>query len=156
MLAVFKLLEGPTIARKLSIAWLERAHMSPQSEAYLMAAQELALFTRWHERNILKKQIDDKCRVCHAKPETMSHILSGCDILAKKEYLDRHNGVAQYIQHAICHNFQIHTWAKWHTHKPPAVIALKNVEILWDIPIATERPCVFNRPDIVVRDKRNK
>ena len=70
----FKLLEGPTIARKLSIAWFERAHMTPQSEAHLMAAQEFALFTRWHERNILKKQIDDKCRVCHAKPETMSHI----------------------------------------------------------------------------------
>ena len=39
---------------------------------------------------------------------------------------------------------------------PPEVIALKNVEILWDIPISTDRPYVFNRPDIVVRDKQNK
>ena len=36
------------------------------------------------------------------------------------------------------------------------MIALKNVEILWDIPIATDRPYVFKRPDIVVRDKQNK
>lgn len=152
----FKLLEGPTVSRKLSISWLEKAHMAPQSESYLMAAQELALFTRWHERHILKKQVDDKCRVCHTKPETMSHILSGCDILAKKEYLERHNGVAQYIHHAICNNLQIHTCSKWHTHKPPEVVTLKNVEILWDTPISTERPYVFNRPDIVVRDKQNK
>ena len=76
----FKLLENPTVSRKLSIAWLDKAHLSPQSESYIMAAQELALFTRWHERHILKKQIDDKCRVCHAKPESMSHILSGCNI----------------------------------------------------------------------------
>ena len=152
----FKLLENPTVSRKLSIAWLDKAHLSPQSELYIMAAQELALFTRWHERHILKKQIDDKCRVCHAKPQSMSHILSGCDILAKKEYLDRHNGVAQYIHHTICQSYQIHTTSKWHTHKPPEVITLKNVEILWDTPISTARPHVFNRPDIVVRDKQNK
>ena len=88
-----------------------------------MAAQELALFTRWHGRNILKKQVDDKCRVCHAKPETMSHILSGCDTLAKKEYLD-------HIHHTICQKYQIQTCAKWHTHKPPEVITLKNVEVI--------------------------
>ena len=150
------LLDGPNVARKLSLSWLEKAHMSPQSESYIMAAQELALFTRWHERHILKKQVDDKCRVCHAKPESMSHILSGCDILAKKEYLERHNGVAQYIHHAICRNFHIDTCSKWHTHKPAEVITLKDVEILWDIPISTDRPHVFNRPDIVVRDKKNK
>ena len=86
----------------------------------------------------------------------MSHILSGCDILAKKEYLDRHNGVAQYIHHTICQKYQIQTCAKWHTHKPPEVISLKNVEIIWDTPLATDRPHVFNRPDIVVRDKQNK
>ena len=152
----FRLLEDPSISKKLSLSWLEKAHMSPQSEAYIMAAQELALFTRWHERNILKKQVDDKCRVCHAKPETMSHILAGCDTLAKKEYLDRHNGVAQYIHHTICQKYQIQTCAKWHTHKPPEVISLKNVEVIWDTPIATDRPHDFNRPDIVLRDKQNK
>ena len=130
--------------------------MSPQSEAYIFAAQELALFTRWHERHILKKINDDNCRICKTKPETMSHILSGCDNLAKKEYLERHKGVAQYIHHAICNSFGIQTNAKWHTHKPQEVLVLKNVEIIWDMPLSTDRPHVFNRPDIVVRDKANK
>ena len=152
----FKLLEEKFVSKNLSLSWLEKVHISPQSEAYLFAAQELALFTRWHERHILKKTSDDKCRICKAKPETMSHILSGCDNLAKKEYLDRHNGVAQYVHHSICNNFGVQTNAKWHTHKPQEVLVLKNVEIIWDTPLSTDRPYVFNRPDIVVRDKANK
>ena len=130
--------------------------MSPQTEAYIMAAQELALFTHWHERHILKKNVSDLCRVCHSKPETTAHILSGCDNLAKKEYLDRHNGIAQYLHHALCQNFNIQTCTKWHTHKPPEVLMLNNVEILYDTVLNTDRPHVFNRPDIVVRDKKNK
>ena len=152
----YKLLEEKSVSKKLSLAWLERVHMSPQSEAYIFAAQELALFTRWHERHILKKINDDNCRICKTKPETMSHILSGCDNLAKKEYLERHNGVAQYVHHAICNSFGIQTNAKWHTHKPQEVLVLKNVEIIWDMPLSTDRPHVFNRPDIVVREKANK
>ena len=152
----FKLLTDPMISKSGSISWLNKCHLSPQSEAYILAAQELALFTRWHEKHILKKAVNDKCRVCQNKSETISHILSGCDTLAKKEYLDRHNGVAQYVHHAICQNFQIETCKKWHVHKPPEITMLKDVEILYDTPLTTDRPHVFNRPDIVVRDKKNK
>ena len=77
-------------------------------------------------------------------------------IWPKKEYLDRHNGLAQYVHHAICQSFDIQTCAKWHVHKPPEVIMLKNVEITYDSIISTDRPYVFNRPDIVVRDKEKK
>ena len=33
---------------------------------------------------------------------------------------------------------------------------LNDVEILYDTPLTTDRPHVFNRPDIVVRDKKKK
>ena len=46
--------------------------------------------------------------------------------------------------------------AKWHTHKPVEVLMSKDTEILWDSIISTERPYVFNRPDIVIRDKKGK
>ena len=143
----------PIYPKKGSLAWLGKSHMSPQSESFILAAQELALFTHWHERHILKNRESDTCRVCMSKPETTSHILSGCDSLAKKEYLDRHNGVAQYVHHALCQSYSIQTCAKWHVHKPPEVIMLKNVEITYDSIISTERPHIFNRPDIIVRDK---
>ena len=82
----FKLLEKTNISKKGSLAWMGKSHMSPQSESFILAAQELALFTHWHERHILKNRESDTCRVCMSKPETTSHILSGCDSLAKKEY----------------------------------------------------------------------
>ena len=80
----------------------------------------------------------------------------GVTPLPKKEYLDRHNGVAQYVHHAICQSYKIQTCKKWHVHKPPEIMMLKDVEILYDTPLTTDRPHVFNRPDIVVRDKKNK
>ena len=33
---------------------------------------------------------------------------------------------------------------------------LKDIEILYNTPLTTDRPHVFNRPDIVVRDKKKK
>ena len=97
----------------------------------------------------------DLCRFCLSKPETTAHILSGSDSLAK-EYLERHNGIAQYIHHALSQNFNIQTCTKWHTQKPPEVLMLKNVEILYHSILNTDRPHIFDRPDIFVRDKESK
>ena len=83
----------------------------------------------------------------------MFHILAGCDVLAKKEYFDRHNAVARYVHHVICNNLGVQVVRKWHVHKPPEVFIDTRYEILWDMVIATDRPCGANRPDIVVRDK---
>ena len=127
--------------------------MSPQSEGYLCGAQELALFTRWHEKHILKTSKTDICRVCGKEPETTFHILAGCEQLAKKEYLDRHNSVARYIHHAICKSLNVQTERKWHLHRPAEVIMDSRAELLWDLTLTTDRDVGANRPDIVLRDK---
>ena len=139
---------------KDSLAWLGKCHMSPQSESYICGMQELAIFTRWHEMHLLKKIDNDKCRVCKKEAETTFHILAGCDTLAKKEYLDRHNCVAKYLHHQICSAYNIHTAKKWHEHNPPEVIMNTNVELIWDMLLTTDRNVGANRPDIVIRDKR--
>jgi len=74
--------------------------------------QELAIFTKWHEVHILKNSTSDKCRICGKEPETTTHLLAGCDVLAKKEYLDRHNQVARYIHHSVCKSFNFPTEKK--------------------------------------------
>ena len=48
------------------------------------------------------------------------------------------------------------TAKKWHLHEPPEVVLEKAVEILWDVPIVTDRAVGANRPDIVVRDKTTR
>ena len=76
----------------------------------------------------LRKQV--MTNVEYAKLSQRQCHTSCLDNLAKKEYLDRHNGVAQYVHHSICNNFGVQTNAKWHTHKPQEALVLKNVEII--------------------------
>ena len=141
---------------KASLSWLNKCHLSPQSEAYICGLQELAIFTRWHEANILKTRPNDTCRICNKESETTFHILAGCEALAKKEYLERHNNVARYIHHALCQRLNIQTEAKWHLHHPTEVIMNKQTELLWDMTLSTDRQVGANRPDIVLRDKIQK
>ena len=150
---LFRQMTEYDINMKSSLKWLEKCHLSPQSESYICGMQELAIFTRWHEKNILKTSTDDTCRVCKKETETTFHILAGCDNLAKKEYLDRHNRVANYIHYEICKNYNIQTEKKWHLHCPAEVYMDNKVEILWDMVLTTDRDVGANRPDIVVRDK---
>ena len=130
--------------------------MSPSSEAYLFAAQELAIITRFHEKNILKSRSEDTCRMCFKAPERIGHILTGCDVLAGREYLKRHNDVARYVHKVICEYYGVKTKPKWHEHSPKDVILCGSVEIIWDQVLITDRQIGANRPDVVVRDKKNK
>ena len=152
----FRQMKANDLNVKKSLSWLDKCHLSPQSEGYICAMQELAIFTKWHEVHILKKSTSDKCRICGKEPETTTHLLAGCDVLAKKEYLDRHNQVARYIHHSVCKSFNFPTEKKWHLHKPTEVVMDQMVEIIWDMILATDRQVGANRPDLVIRDKTNK
>ena len=117
---------------KASFAWLNKCHLDPHSESFIFAAQELALFSRYHEKNILKSREDDSCRVCGSKPETISHILFGCNSLAKREYLNRHNNVCKYVHYTILKSYGIPCADNWFVHVPNEVISKRNVEVIYD------------------------
>ena len=152
----FRQMEETKANIKGSLSWLIKCHLSPQSEAYICGLQELAIFTRWHEANILRTRLTDTCRICGQHSETTTHLLAGCEPLAKKEYLERHNNVARYVHHALCKSYDIQTENKWHLHNPTEVILNKNIELLWDMTLNTDRQVGANRPDIVLRDKASK
>ena len=46
--------------------------------------------------------------------------------------------------------------AKWYQHDPKTVIENENVTILWDMPVNTDKEIKANRPDIIIKDKKNK
>ena len=54
------------------------------------------------KNKILKEETESKCRLCKQHEETIDHITSGCPILAKKEYLMRHNKVCAHLHYSIC------------------------------------------------------
>ena len=138
-----------------SLAWMNSCFLDPYTESYLCAAQELALFTRYHEQHILKNRSDDLCRVCRKQSETIYHILSGCDSLAKREYFARHNDVCKYVHYMIMKEFDFQCAPNWYLHKVVDVVRSAEVEIVYDQLITTDRPIGANRPDILVRDKIN-
>ena len=120
----FRQMEETKANTKGSLSWLHRCHLSAQSKAYICGLQKLAIFTRWHERYILRTRPTDTCPVCNKESKTTFQILTGCESLAKKGVsdLNRHNHVARHIHHALCKAYNIQTESKWHLHRPTEVI----------------------------------
>ena len=76
--------------------------------------------------------------------------------LAKTEYLHRDNKAATYLHWNICKEMNIDTNEKWYGHEPQTVTEKDNITILWDTPIQTDREIKANRPDIVIKNKKEK
>ena len=93
---------------------------------------------------------------CVASKLKLPHILVGYYTLANKEYLERHNNVARYIHNEICKKYCIRTETKWHLHRLTEVYMDSRVELLWDMTLTMDREVGSNRPDIVIRDKKEK
>ena len=143
---------------KESLGWLNKCYMDPFSESFICAAQELALFTKCHERYILKTHNDSTCRICK-KPgndESIYHILSGCDALAKREYFTRHNAVCKYLHYTISKHYGLPAGQNWFMHEPKEATVNEQVDLIYDQVLTTDMAVGANRPDILVKDKAAK
>ena len=137
--------------------WLKAAGLKPETESFIIAAQDQSLPTRWYQKNILEKpDVDPKCRLCGRFDETNDHLVSGCPELAKTEYIHRHNKAAAHMHWKICKEFGIEVKERWYEHEPKTVTENDSVTILWDMPIHTDRTIAANRPDIVLKNKKDK
>ena len=52
---------------------------------------------KYYATKILHTETDSKCRLCQQRDETIDHIISACPILAKEEYVKRHDKVNAQI-----------------------------------------------------------
>ena len=136
--------------------WLRSSGLKAETEGFIVAAQDQSLFTRNYQANILKNGADPKCRICEEYNETIDHIVSGCPVLRKNEYIIRHDRVGQYLHWGICNYYNIETPINWYEHHPLPVTEGKNVTILWNFTVHTDRTIDANRPDIIVKDFVNK
>lgn len=152
-----KRMDKVQINKDQSFMWLKRGRMKPESEALVIAAQDQALRTRHYDKAVLKISQDDKCRICQEHVETIDHIVSACPILAKTEYLKRHDRVCSYLHWQICTALEVpNTCPKWYEHSPKPVTSVGLCTILYDQQIQTDRTIAANKPDIVIRDLAKK
>lgn len=148
--------EKDTINRYQSWQWLTTANVKSETEALITACQEQALATNYMRTKIIKTGTDPKCRLCRIHNETTHHVVSGCPILAKRAYLERHNFVAAHLHYNICKAYNITVGEKWYEHVPEAVVNTQDVTIIWDTQVQTDRSIKANKPDIIIKDKKRR
>jgi hypothetical protein len=56
-----------------------------------VAALDQAISTNYFKRKILKEEVESRCRLCKEYEETIDHLIPGCPILAKNEYVIRYD-----------------------------------------------------------------
>ncbi|CAH3171077.1 unnamed protein product [Porites lobata] len=151
-----KILEKPHVDTVTTNKWLS-SNLKGETEGLLVAAQDQAINTRNYQKVIYGQQVESKCRLCSQHEETVDHIVSGCEVLAKTKYISRHNNAAAYLHWSICKDHDIEITDKWYEHEPETVIHNKdnNITIMWDMPVNTDRTITANRPDIIVKDSVN-
>ena len=151
-------LDQPYIDAHLSNNWIREGKLKPTTEATVFAIQEQAVTTNYIKKHIHKSITTDICRLCNSNKETIHHIISGCTVLAKSEYLKRHNNVAKEVYIKIAEEFKFlkKNENQWYKYEPKSVVENKEYKVLWDFPIQTDRTILHNRPDIVIIDKVGK
>ena len=133
--------------------WLRRSGLKWETEGFILAAQDQSLFTRNYQANVLHNGVNEKCRFCEERVETIDRPVSGCTVLTPNEYKNRHDRIGQYLHWKILNHFSLE--AKSNEHHPKPVIEGKNVTILWDFSVHTDRTIQTNRRNIIVKDKTN-
>ena len=112
------------------------------------------LNTKYYATKILHTEMDSKCRLCQ-HDETIDHIISACPILAKEQYVKRHDKVSAQIHFNICKEVGVQLDKKhWYTyeHVPKSVVTNQGgkVTILWNQQVQTDRTIPNNKPDIII------
>ena len=72
------------------------------------------------------------------------------------EYLMRHDKVCTHLHYSICKALGIEITDKWYTHMPKPLCEERDVTVLWNQAVHTDREVTANRPDIIIKNKKEK
>ena len=114
---------------ELSYRWLKSGDIKRETESTIVAAKDQEISTNYFKNKILKEKTESKCRLCKQHEETIDHLISGFPILAKNEYLMRHDKVCSHLHYSICKALGIETTDKWYTHMPKPVYEKGDVTV---------------------------
>jgi hypothetical protein len=81
--------------------------------------------------------------------------MSACPVLAKEQYIERHDRVCAQLHFNICKEIGIKLDSElWYEHVPKSVETgqVGKVTILLNQQVQTDRTIPHNKPDIIMRD----
>jgi len=117
-----------------TLLWLSKGDLKAETESEIVAAQDRALQTKYYATKILNTETDSKCRLCQQFGKTIDHIISACPILAKEQYIKRHDRVCAQLHLNICTETGVQLDKKHryeHVPKPAETSQGGKVTILW-------------------------
>ena len=127
------------VDRATTHQWLSSSSLKGEKEGFILAAQDQGLATRVYQVEIFKNGADPRCRLCTHSEETIDHMVSGCPTIVNTDYLQRHDRVAKFIHWTLCKYYEMPHTGKWYEHTLEPVVKGKNVTILWDFTVHTDR-----------------
>ena len=98
---------------------------------------------------------DSKCRLCQQFDDTTDRIISTCPIVAKEQYIKRHDTVCAQLHCKICKETAVQLDKKHrYEHVPKSVVIIQEgkVTVLWNQQIQTDRIIPNNKPEIIIHD----
>ena len=97
-----------------------------------------------------KSQVDPKCRMCKQSYDTVSHIVSSCQILAQKEYKRKRDTVARAIHWDLTGKYGFKRNERWYDHVLESVLENNDYKRLWDFSVRTDHEIGARIPDLVI------
>ena len=131
---------------------LSGCSLKGETEGFILAAQDQSIATWMYQAKTLKNGADPQCRLCTHSEETIDHMMSGCPTIVTTEYLQRNDQVAKFIHLTLCKHYEIPHTEKWYQYTLEPVVEGKDVTILWDFTVHTDRKIDANRPDVIINN----
>ena len=137
------------ISEEDTLLWLSKGDLKAETESEIVAAKDQALKTKYYATKILNTETHSKCRLFQRFDETIDHIISACQILAKEQYIKRHDRVCAQLHFKICKETGVQLDKKrWYEYVPKSVETSQGgkVTILWNQQIQTDITIPKNKP----------
>jgi len=102
---------------------VKKGGLKAETESEIVAAQDQTLNTKYYATKILNTEMDSKCRLGQKLDETVDHIISASPILAKEQYVKRHDKMNAQIHFNIRKEIGVQLDKKhWYEHVPKSVV----------------------------------
>jgi hypothetical protein len=107
---------------------------------------------------MLQREADGKCRLCQQFDETVEHTILACSILAKEQYIQRHDSVCGQLHINICKETGVKLDNEhWYKNAPKLVKSPEGkITILWNPQVQNRQNIPNNKLDIIICDNEKR
>ena len=81
--------------------WLKSGDIKGETESKTVEVQDQEISTNYFKNKIFKEETENNCQLCIQYEKIIDHLTPGCSIMAKNEYLMRHDKVCTHLHYSV-------------------------------------------------------